>query len=90
MFVDPEGSSNVALNTEPTQYKYVAIVIGLAIILIGLGYWFVYRPYMIRRKCAAVATNVADYGHSSEIVSQWFGESYQGDYQLCLNSRGLE
>jgi hypothetical protein len=70
------------------------IIVGIiiAVLVAGLGgYWFVVRPSNIKKACAATAANVADNGNpkSSFVGSQAFWNGYSGDYQLCLNSKGL-
>ena len=66
------------------------LIIGVVIILVlGLSYWFVARPYFVRRTCERLATNAADYGNPEVALSPTFSTDYQGDYQLCTNARGL-
>lgn len=70
--------------------KGETIIIFFIILVIVTGaYWFGYRPYHIKRDCAKLSDAIATDNGRSEPIGPAFSSDYQGDYQLCLNARGL-
>jgi hypothetical protein len=71
--------------TQKQTYWIVSIV--AVILVLSLGYWFMARPYYIRKHCEQFAVTAASNG--GELNSFELNNTYPGIYQACLDQRGL-
>jgi Tfp pilus assembly protein PilO len=66
----------------------IILIILISLIALGLGYWFIYRPYAIKRFCLKQVKNYddlkekeRDYGLSYDEINDY--------YYLCLKVKNL-
>ncbi|MDO8551259.1 MAG: hypothetical protein Q7S03_01070 [bacterium] len=62
-----------------------AIFIAVVIIVVGLFYWFYWRPFQIRKECYEYAHTTPNLGDTNEwkLATNYY-------YEACLKRNGLE
>lgn len=65
------------------QTKIILIIL-VSLIVLGLGYWFIYRPYAIKKSCFRQATNYAN--QKNYLNKDGVFNNY---YSICLKAKNL-
>jgi Tfp pilus assembly protein PilO len=65
----------------------IILIILVSLIVLGLGYWFIYRPYAIKKSCFRQASEY--YQQQQKKGQPESIEAFNLDYSLCLKKKAL-